>query len=367
LELATRICGDVSLEDAKAETLATLRSLLPDCHFEFRSNRAASFDPEPKSEPSQESDSGGPLQSSDDIRGQCEWRLSDVGEGLSLVVSLKQVRQPRELARVLDYAERVVPLLSSAIRRDQTRQRLATLTEELLELRRRVIQADKLASYGQLVASVLHDLNNPLTAILAYAAYLTRTLGSAGITAEDLRRLSRIEEAAQAVLRQTRGLVEYACPPRAPFKRVELAMVIQRALCLCEHEFSRKAVRIHSDLGTHMPTLLGHSEHLTQLFVNLFTNAAQAARDVGAEVHVEVRVNRETGWISVEIRDNGTGIEPTDVAHVFDAFYSTKREHGSGLGLSIVKDIVQHHGGQVTVESTPQIGTTFRVELPLEP
>jgi signal transduction histidine kinase len=364
-ELAMRSVAELPLADVTQQALAVLSELLPECRAEIRDPE---FGPDSSTEVlGLERSLSSPLtpQASARALGRCEWRLSEGNEGPSLVVSLRQTRRPREVARVLDIGERVARILSAAMRRETIRQVLLSQTQEIAELRRRVIQAEKLASYGQLVASVLHDLNNPLTAIVAYAEYFTRTFGGADIPTVDLERLSHLKDAADTVLQRARGLVEYACPPRTPFTQVDLVSVIHRALALCEHEFSRKRLGVHTHFGSRLSCVSGHAEHLTQLFVNLFTNAAHAALGTNAALNIQVSAQAEPARILVQVHDNGVGIQPTDIDHIFDPFYTTKCGSGYGLGLSIVSDIVKHHGGHITVESTPAVGTTFNLSLPV--
>lgn len=366
--LALCLSGDLSHGQIISQASSVLSALLPNCCVEILVHGDGS-----RASSTTSADSSGTsallaseaLQSSVRSLGRCEWHLLDDPEGPILLVTLERVRHSRELARVLDIGERAAVLLGAAWRREALRQRLATQAEELGELRQRVIQSDKLAGYGQLVASGLHDLSSPLTAILAYAEYLTKTLGAAGVGPADMSRLARIREAAESALKQTRELVEYSCPPRTPFVNVDLTSCIQRALCLCEHELSRAGVTVRCQLDATIPTIRGHAEHLTQLFVNLFTNAAHAASPLDAKVDVESSVVQDRRALELKVRDNGHGIQATDIEHVFDPFYTTRGASGCGLGLAIVKDIAEHHGGSVGVTSNPLVGTTFVLTLPL--
>jgi signal transduction histidine kinase len=365
-DLAISVGAEISLDEAINRALVALSILLPNCSAEIRESEDGQNFRLPSEAP-QSGDFGSqgfPDQTAVRSLGRCEWRLSEAADAPALVVSLRQIRQPREVARVLDVGERVAKILCAAMQRERNRQRLLAQAEELRDLQRRVIQAEKLASYGQLVASTLHDLNNPLTAILAYAEYFARTLGAAGLAEADRERIARLKDAAETVLRQTRGLVEYACPPRTPFASVDLIGVVRRAINLCEHEFSRVGLGVRSAFGDDLLPVNGHAEHLTQLFVNLFTNAAHAALSANAELSIEASTYEDPTWIMVRVHDNGAGIQPTDIERVFDPFYTTRRGSGCGLGLSIVREIVDHHGGKISVESAPHVGTTFSLLLP---
>lgn len=367
-DLAIRLADDLPLTRAIELAISSLAQRLPECVITVR-RADASPQTEPGARTSWDFDDASllPRPHTSHSSGRCEWRLSETPEELWLVVELRQARRPRDVARVMELAEPVAALLGAAIRRDTLRRQLVAQSEQVLQLRKRVIQTEKLASYGQLVASIIHDLNNPLTAILAYSEYLNRSLPAAGVPAPDIERLARIREAADTVLRHTRSLVDYARPPQSPVTAVDINAVIDRALALCEHEFARTGLRAKAEVAPHLPPAMGHAEQLTQLFVNLFTNAAHAARSEQAWLKVGAFAELETGRLTVKVHDNGIGIQPSDIEHVFEPFYTTKGGGGCGLGLSIVRDIVQYHGGDVSVSSIPLVGTTFTLSLPIAP
>lgn len=366
-DLAVRLSDASSLDEALQVAWVALTGYLPACRVEFLDAPARENPAEPSTVlPSSPSADG--CQSSTQLLSHCEWPIGGAARDSDAVarllsITLPEARQSCEVAEVIDLGRQVAALLRNAVRVDRLRQTVQARTDEVLQLRRRIIQSEKLASYGQLVASTLHDLSNPLTAIVAYSQYLSQTLGKQGLDSSDLERLSRIREASEIVLRQTRQLVEYACPPKEPLTSVALGGVIQRALALCEHELSRAQLQVRIHMDDDLPNVNGHAEHLTQALVNLFTNAAQAARPEHGLLQVSVGV--EEPLLKVRVSDNGTGIAPADLEHVFDAFYTTKTGTGCGLGLSIVQDIVEHHRGQISVTSCPPTETTFTLLLPI--
>jgi len=232
----------------------------------------------------------------------------------------------------------------------------------------RMIQTDKLATFGQIAAGVVHELNNPLTSIVAYSEYLIRKAGAdAHSDADDVERLRRINEAANRMLRFTRDLVSYARPSTGVAGTVVLHDVIDLAVAFCEHVFASSGVRAERRFGTDVGTVRAANEQLVQVFVNLLTNACQAAPDRGGRVVISTSFSPGLPRpIVVEVEDNGGGIAPEHLAHVFDPFFTTKaHKNGTGLGLSIVKSIVEGHGGAIRVESHLGRGTRFVIELPL--
>jgi two-component system NtrC family sensor kinase len=249
----------------------------------------------------------------------------------------------------------------------------ATLTaakRSVVVLEQRMIHADKLATFGQVAAGVVHELNNPLTSIVAYSDFLIRrAIEVGGRDAEDVERLRRISESANRMLRFTRELVNYARPSGGALGTVVLHSVIDRAIAFCEHVLSAAGMRVERDYGADVLTLRAVSEQLVQVFVNLITNACQAAPAKDGCLRVQTSsvagVEGSSRGIVIVVEDNGTGIAGEHIPHVFAPFFTTKGEkNGTGLGLSIVKSILEAHGGGIRVESRLGLGTRFVVELP---
>ncbi|MFZ5443599.1 MAG: ATP-binding protein [Myxococcota bacterium] len=241
-----------------------------------------------------------------------------------------------------------------AIGQDLTRMR---------ELERRVIQAEKLASLGQLAASVVHEINNPMTAVSTYAdALWRRAEGSPTADPADVDKYKRILDNAERVLRFTRDLVSYARPAHDKPELVDVNAVIEKAIGFCDHVLHKHGVRIGRELGPVAP-FLAVRQNLVQVFVNLITNACHATTS-GGLVTVTSRTEGEHAVISV--RDTGSGMDPETQARIFEPFFTTKPDgKGTGLGLSIVQGIVENHGGTITVHSEPGQGTTFTLRLPM--
>jgi PAS domain S-box-containing protein len=269
-----------------------------------------------------------------------------------LVGSAGNVRVAFALSPVRAHAGHIEGVM--AIGHDLTRMRA---------LEQRMIQAEKLASLGKLAASVVHEINNPMTAVLTYTdALLSRASVTPGIEASTIEKYRRILENSERVLRFTRDLVSYArtAPDRA--EDVDLHAVIRRALEYCELVAQSRRVKLSSSLAD-VPTFLGVRENLIQVFVNLITNACQASHEGGM---VAVEIVRSDGWALVSVADTGCGISEDVRNRIFEPFFTTKPDgQGTGLGLSIVQGIVERHGGSISLISTPGHGTIATVRLPL--
>jgi two-component system NtrC family sensor kinase len=248
---------------------------------------------------------------------------------------------------------------------------LAGAERSVTVVEQRMIHADKLATFGQVVAGVVHELNNPLTSIVAYSDFLIRkAVEFGGRDADDVERLRRISESANRMLRFTRELVSYARPSSGPSGPVALHSVLDRAIAFCEHVLAASGVRVERVYGPEVLTIRGVSEQLIQVFVNLITNACQAAPSSDGRLVVTTSIvpgYDAAGWraVVIVVEDNGTGIAPEHMPHVFAPFFTTKDEkNGTGLGLSIVKSIIESHAGQIRVDSQVGRGTRFLIELP---
>jgi len=234
-------------------------------------------------------------------------------------------------------------------------------------LNAQIVQAEKLASLGQIAAGMVHELNNPLTSIVAYTDYLTkRWLAKREQSDPDeVERLRRIGESAHRLLRFTRDLVTYARPAGEIPVPVVVHSVIEQALVFCEHLIGESITRVERRFGDHILPVRGLPEQLTQVFVNLVTNACHAMPEGGVLTIVTELVDGESA-VRVVISDTGCGILRDDQARIFTPFFTTKKDgKGTGLGLAIVKSIVEGHNGHIRVESEPDRGASFALVLPV--
>ncbi|HEY3494823.1 MAG TPA: ATP-binding protein [Polyangiaceae bacterium] len=266
----------------------------------------------------------------------------------------------------LQIVERAAQVFQRSLERSRSFRRTHESARSLERLQAHMIQAEKLASLGQIVAGVVHELNNPLTSIIAYSEYLarkTRIRLPDEDAADALERLRRIEEAAGRILRFSRDLVAYARPSNEIPGPVMLSEVVDKALVFCEHEFVD--ITVERDFPW-LPAIRAVGGSLTQVFVNLLTNAAHSMAKRGGTLRLRARVDPAAHAVLVDIEDQGAGIEPEHLPLIFEPFFTTKSEgRGSGLGLSIVRGIVDTLGGTISVQSVPGEGTTFTLSLPI--
>ncbi|MFZ1865791.1 MAG: ATP-binding protein [Polyangiales bacterium] len=265
----------------------------------------------------------------------------------------RQARLEFTLAPILDSEGRVAGVI--AIGKDRT---------EVRELEGQVIHAEKLATLGQLAAGIVHEINNPLTSISVYGEYLLSKLSRAGAEAADLKRIERILRSADRILSFTRNLLAYARPSREEAQPVSINDVLEETVLFCEHVIREAHVTMERDYGEELPEVSAVPGQLHQVFVNLITNACNAADADGGRIRLSSRLcGRDR--IEVRVEDDGVGIPSTEIDRVFEPFFSTRRKgKGTGLGLSIVKNLVEQHRGTIEIESELGRGATVVVTLP---
>ena len=242
----------------------------------------------------------------------------------------------------------------------------------LRALQSQVLHAEKLATVGQVAAGVAHEINNPLTSIqMCVEAVLRKaTLAAEGrlpnaFEPTDVGRLEKIREGAERIEKFSRDLTTYARPSGREVEQVSLNEVVDHALSFCEPVLFETKAELVRELESELPSAWLVRDHIMQVVTNLVRNAAQALREAGG--HVTVRTFRSArGSIGLAVSDDGEGIRPEDQPRVFEPFFSTKPAgRGTGLGLTVVRNIVLAHGGQITFQSKLGSGTTFVVSLPI--
>ena len=228
--------------------------------------------------------------------------------------------------------------------------------------RRTAEHKDKLAGLGKVVAGVVHELNNPVTSILAYAEYLRRKAERGPLDEADLDRIARIEEAARRIHGFSRDLIAYARPSTEVPVLLAVHDVIDRALTFCEHVLVPTGVKIERAFGQIEP-VRAIGGQLTQVFVNLFMNASHAMSPHGGTLRITTQLDGQA--VHVIVSDTGSGIAEHALPRIFEPFFTTNDSgEGTGLGLSIVREIVEAHRGTVWAERKDGEGAAFHVVLP---
>jgi len=229
------------------------------------------------------------------------------------------------------------------------------------EMRVRLMESDRLAAVGELVAGVAHEVNNPLSSISAFAQLLLR---DGGFTEQQRESLEVIKAETMRASQVVKDLLSFARRSEASREPVDLNTVLSRTLRLRGYQFTSNKIQVEMDFAPELPPVVGDARQLQQVCLNLVTNAIQAMSTLGGGT-LFVTTRRDGANVVLEMRDTGTGIPDAVRAHIFEPFFTTKGEgEGTGLGLSVSYGIVTAHGGTIEVASTSSAGTTFRVTLP---
>jgi signal transduction histidine kinase len=238
------------------------------------------------------------------------------------------------------------------------------LERKLNELHQQLIQAQKLGSVGALAASITHEFNNILTTIINYAKLGLRHKDHA--TRE--KSLEKILAAGQRASRITCGMLAYTRNRGDRREPADLVQLVEDVLVLVEKDLQMHRVRLQTDFDGR-PSAVVNTGQLQQVLLNLIVNARQAMEG-GGKLTISVRPNPSSGMAEIAIRDTGHGIPAEVLRKIFDPFFSTKTadshgQGGTGLGLSLAREVIEGHQGRLRVDSAPGKGTTFTLKLPL--
>jgi polar amino acid transport system substrate-binding protein len=252
----------------------------------------------------------------------------------------------------------------------------------------KLIQADKMASLGILVAGVAHEINNPNGLILLNMPilrevyqdaeevleerYLSKgdfTLG--GLPYSRMRDevphlLEEMQEGANRIKRIVEELKDFArLDTSAAVEPVDVNAVVRAAVRLVDSSIRSSTTRFAAHYAASLPTISGNAQRIEQVVINLIVNACQSLPDTEHGILLITRHDQPAGTVVLTVTDEGSGIAPEHIAHLTDPFFTTKREcGGTGLGLSVSATIVKEHNGVLEFASTPGVGTTVTLTLP---
>lgn len=214
-----------------------------------------------------------------------------------------------------------------------------------------------LAGLGQAAATIVHDLKNPLISILGFAKRIREGKGDISAATEV------IEESAQNMQRIVDGVLDFAKPIRLELKKEDIHRVIQRACDSCKIKAEERDVILSADVPTDPVNIEIDSFNLQRAIINLINNAIEASPK---GQHVIIRTETEKNHVAVKVKDFGSGMDRETLENIFLPFYS-KKNTGTGLGMTIVKKIVDGHHGKIQAKSQPGLGTEVIIELPYRP
>ena len=292
-------------------------------------------------------------------------RVLDVDAGSTLHLATDDPQLEDDDSPMMHVVRRAALAMGRGLGLARSHAKATSDARDLRALNLHMVQAEKLASLGQIAAGVVHELNNPLTSIVAYTDWLIRKQGPTG-DPDSLERLRRIGESASRILRFTRDLVAYARPSSEVPVPVSLHTVIEQALAFCEHVIAQHGAQVERRFAEAVPAVRGMHEQLVQVFVNLFTNACHAMPADGGKLVVSSQLTSDGLHLLVIVTDNGHGIAIEHLAQIFAPFFTTKVDgRGTGLGLSIVKNIMDNHSAEIRAERSDEGGARFALIFPV--
>jgi len=241
--------------------------------------------------------------------------------------------------------------------------------EELGQIQSHLIQVEKMISLGKLCATVAHELNNPPGGILTYARLSQKRLTSQDLTPEKIASiredLSIVADESSRCGNIVKNLLLFSKRQMGEFSVVDLQQILDRCIQLVEHHLKLNNVELFKIYNADGAEIICDKEQIQQAFLAILDNAVESMPH-GGTLTIVTNANLRKKRVQIQIQDTGSGISPADLPHVFEPFYTTKREgKGVGLGLSVCFGIIERHDGKIEAVSAVGKGSTFIIELPL--
>ncbi|MEA2059883.1 MAG: ATP-binding protein [Thermodesulfobacteriota bacterium] len=232
---------------------------------------------------------------------------------------------------------------------------------------KKVIQEDRLVALGKLVASSVHEINNPIQGLLTFSYIIEDMLKNDPLTKEDLKQLRDFNSLMKKELERcgkiVSGLLAFSRESALEFMNIDINEILEAIISLTGHKLELSAIVLETPLNETPLIVHGDKDQLQQCFLNLIFNAIDAMPR-GGKLTIQSGLSNDENNVWIKIKDNGCGIDDDVLEHIFDPFFTTKEEKGTGLGLSIVYGIVKEHNGNINVNSSPGNGTEFIISFP---
>jgi signal transduction histidine kinase len=233
--------------------------------------------------------------------------------------------------------------------------------KQLQETRDRLLQSEKLSSLGQFVAGIAHELNNPLTGIISFTQLLLKSHQSPFVR----QSLGRIAQEAERCRRVVRNLLTFSRTHTAEKEPIDLNALIETMLEGRRNQFQMAQIRLATDLEPGLSAVLGNTHQFEQILSNLMDNALAALAHASVPPRLTITSRQQAGKVHLVFSDNGPGMRAEVRERIFEPFFTTKAAgSGTGLGMTIVKGIVEEHGGTIEVQSEPGQGASFLLGFP---
>jgi two-component system NtrC family sensor kinase len=288
-----------------------------------------------------------------------------------LVTAFQDIESAKQALKLgaYDYIEK--PINNDAYRqsiRQGIRRRQKALVSEKAQQQLKIVKAqlvhsEKLSAIGELLAGVVHEINNPLAGILGYSELLLLRQPSPEKTNKYLKNIQQSAVLCQKIVQK---LLAFSRKQKPKKEYVQVVDIVESTLELVEHEIKKNTVQVVKQFADNVPCTIADSSQLQQVFLNITNNAVQAMKEQTRLGTLTLKSEFDDKSIRISVYDSGPGIPEENLQKIFEPFFTTKPEgKGTGLGLSICYEIIREHGGNLYVSSEPGSGTRFFVELPI--
>lgn len=270
-----------------------------------------------------------------------------------------------ETERVTKDGRRIIVNLSRSLIKDENGEILGSIAivkdvTKVKELEKQIQHSDKLALIGQIAAGIAHEIGTPLNVISGNAEYIMMEMGEDNPYKEELETIISQAERIANLIKQ---LLEFARPRKANYTKANVNNEILHVIELLKHQFEKSNIKLNLKLTEDIPPVYADCSQIHQVFLNIIVNAIHAINENGL---IEIETFARDGYVNIKFKDNGVGILPEHLDKIFEPFFTTKEAgKGTGLGLAVSKRIIDEHNGKIEVESTPGVGTTFTVKIPV--
>lgn len=235
-------------------------------------------------------------------------------------------------------------------------------TNELVKMQEQLIQSEKLASLGKLSASIAHEINNPLGAILVYGHLLLEETDKNDAHYKNINKIIKETSRCKDIIR---SLLEFARPGELEKHSADVNEIVEKSLTVMKQQLNFQNLRLNKNFSPTLPKIKADSIKMQQVFINIIRNAAEAMDGKGL-LTIRTFLTERGKYICIKFSDTGTGIKEEDKNRIFEPFFSTKDVgKGTGLGLAISYSIVEQHRGKIEVESKVGKGSSFAVKIPI--
>ncbi|HTP63901.1 MAG TPA: ATP-binding protein, partial [Geobacteraceae bacterium] len=236
-------------------------------------------------------------------------------------------------------------------------------TRELERIQAQLIRSEKLASLGELVAGIAHEINNPLTGILVFSSLISNDSRLDPALKSDL---DTVIQETQRCATIVKGLLDFSRESVPQKSWMSINDILNASLALVRNQAQFHNIDIVQEYSPDIPAIFADPHQLEQVFINILLNASHAMEE-GGTLRLVTSLCARHGGVIVKIADTGCGIPEENLSKIFDPFFTTKQTKGTGLGLSVSYGIINSHGGSIEVESSVGVGTTFTIHLPITP